>query len=194
MRKIFSSMLIVIVLVAATIAGVNIFRSGSFLGWDFAGSAPVCPRMSPVTVGTITVPAGPIAGYCQDRLINAAQIMTAARSLGIGQHTQAIGVMTALGESGLRVLSYGDAAGVDSRGLFQQRDNGAWGSLADRMDPYTSARNFFTRLVKMPGWQSLTPGEAAHLVQINDDPNHYDRYWERAQVIVRQLSSTSANP
>ena len=38
---------------------------------------------------------------------------------------QAIGVMTAMGEYSLQVLEYGDAAGPDSRGLFQQRANGA---------------------------------------------------------------------
>jgi hypothetical protein len=55
-----------------------------------------------------------------------------------------IGVMTAMGESGLANLEHGDAAGADSRGLFQQRANGAWGSLKDRMTPYTAAYNFFT--------------------------------------------------
>ena len=57
-----------------------------------------------------------------------------------------ISVMVALGESGLRVLDYGDGPGPDSRGLFQQRDNGAWGSYADRMDPTTSATNFIKAL------------------------------------------------
>jgi hypothetical protein len=83
-------------------------------------TVPRCPTVAPTSVGTITVPAGPIAGYCQDRLINAAYIITAARSLGIAAHTQTIGVVTAMGESGLRNLHHGDAAGADSRGLFQQ--------------------------------------------------------------------------
>ena len=186
-RRVILSTLVVVGLLAAAVVGANILRSGAFAGRDLTVSTPVCPPASPVTVGKISVPAGPIAGYCQDRLVNAAHIMTAARSLGIGPHTQSIGVMTALGESGLRVLNYGDVAGADSRGLFQQRDNGAWGTLADRMDPYTSALNFFTRLVSVPRWKELTPGQAAHAVQINADPNHYDPYWGRAQVIVTAL-------
>lgn len=151
-------------------------------------SARSCPARAPIVVGTISVPAGPIAGFCQDRLVNAAHIINAAHSLGIGEHTQAIGVMTAIGESGLRNLNYGDAAGADSRGLFQQRANGAWGTLADRMDPYTAARNFFITLTGKPGWKSLTPTQAAHAVQVNADPDFYTRYWPDAQTIVAALS------
>jgi hypothetical protein len=132
---------------------------------------PSCPTVAPTSVGTITIPAGPITGYCQDRLINAAYVITAARSLGIGAHTQAIGVMTAMGESGLRNLHHGDAARADIRGLFQQRANGAWGTLTDRITPSSAAHNFFAALVKIPGWKSLTPTHAAHAVQINADAN-----------------------
>jgi hypothetical protein len=142
-----------------------------------------------VKVGHITVPAGPIAGYCQDRLENAAHIINAARALGIGTHTQAVGVMTAIGESGLRVLNYGDAAGADSRGLFQQRDNGAWGTLAERMDPFVSATNFFRKLVETPGWRTMSPTLAAHTVQANADLNYYAPYWGDAQTIVATLAA-----
>ena len=158
-----------------------------------SGSSPAfsttatCPAGPAVRVGTISVPAGPIAGFCQDRLINAAHIINAARGLGIGRHTQAIGVMTAIGESGLVNLAHGDAAGADSRGLFQQRANGAWGSLADRMTPYTAAYNFFSALVSIPSWKTLSPAEAAHAVQVNADPGYYGQYWTDAVTIVTAL-------
>ncbi|MBC7763483.1 MAG: hypothetical protein H7201_17190 [Candidatus Saccharibacteria bacterium] len=176
--------LLAVVLGASVVVGTGYFARNSP-----AASARACAPVAQVMVGKIIVPAGPIAGYCQDRLINAAYVMMAARSLGIGPHTQAIGVMTALGESGLRVLDHGDAAGADSRGLFQQRDNGAWGTYADRMDPYTSALNFFRKLVSIPGWKDLSPGEAAHTVQVNADPQHYDPYLPRAEAIVAALGS-----
>ncbi|HMH57624.1 MAG TPA: hypothetical protein VK537_00445, partial [Galbitalea sp.] len=32
---------------------------------------PACPKVPDVVVGTISVPAGPIAGYCQPELVNA---------------------------------------------------------------------------------------------------------------------------
>lgn len=164
-------------------------------GWNLVGlgngavpgTVVTCPTADPVVVGAITVPAGPVAGYCQDRLVNAAHIMNAGRDLGIGTHTQTVGVMTALGESGLRVLDHGDAAGADSRGLFQQRDNGAWGTLADRMDPYVSAQNFFTTLTEVAGWQEMEPTLLAHAVQVNTDPGYYATYWARAESIVAAL-------
>jgi|SRR5450830_808286 len=189
MRKVVTTLVVLASLLAVAVIGAGVLGSTLFGHGLPTASAPSCPAVAPVKVGKITVPSGPVAGYCQDRLINAAHIMNAARSLGIGTHTQAIGVMTAMGESGLRVLDHGDAAGADSRGLFQQRDNGAWGTLANRMDPYTSSLHFFTKLVSIPGWQNLTPGEAAHTVQVNADPNHYDPYWARAQTVVAALGS-----
>ena len=80
---------------------------------------------------------------------------------------------TAIGESTLRVLDHGDQAGPDSRGLFQQRDNGAWGTYEDRMDPYRSATNFLKALKKIENRDSLSITEAAHRVQGNANPNHY---------------------
>ncbi|MFE5789538.1 phage tail protein [Rhodococcus erythropolis] len=43
-----------------------------------------------------------------------------------------------------------DAVGSDhdSSGLFQQRNNGAWGTIADRMDPAKSAGMFYEELAK----------------------------------------------
>ena len=70
-----------------------------------------------------------VAGYASDQLVNAAQIMNAANAAGLPQQAQIIGVMTAIGESGLRNLAYGDdLQGVtnpdgtltSSLGLFQQ--------------------------------------------------------------------------
>ena len=163
---------------------------GSILGLDLPNrpAAPSCPAAKPLLVGTVSVPAGPVAGYCQDQLANAATIISAAKSFGIGTRTQTIGVMTAMGESSLHNLDYGDAAGPDSRGLFQQRANGAWGTLSDRMTPYTAARNFFSALVKVPDWQTMEPTALAHAVQINQDPHHYARYWPAAQAVVAALS------
>ncbi|MEA9985478.1 MULTISPECIES: hypothetical protein [Subtercola] len=176
--------------IGGTALVVNLFGSGSnpFASKVTSATALTCPAAADVTVGSITVPAGPVAGYCQAQLVNAAEIMNAGDTMGVGPHTKAIGVMTAMGESGLRNLDYGDAAGADSRGLFQQRDNGAWGTLADRMDPYTAAVNFFGALEALPDWTSLTPTEAAHAVQVNADPNYYANYFADAETVVTTLS------
>jgi hypothetical protein len=148
---------------------------------------PACPKVPDVVVGTISVPAGPVAGYCQPELENAAEIIRAAQSYGLSEQGEEIGVMTAIGESSLRNVTYGDAAGPDSRGLFQQRSN--YGALADRMDPYTAARAFFLRMQGIVNWQSLTPTQVAHTVQGNADPDYYTKYFPTAVLVVTELNA-----
>jgi hypothetical protein len=146
---------------------------------------PACPAVPDVVVGTISVPAGPIGGYCQAELVNAAWIIRAADRWDAGTRGMNIGVMTAIGESGLRVLNYGDTAGPDSRGLFQQRSN--YGSLARRMNPYSSAYDFYQRMLGIVGWQKLSPTQVAHEVQANANPDYYTPYYPRAKTIVAAL-------
>ena len=141
-----------------------------------------------VVVDPAAVPAGPVAGYAGEQLANAAAIVNAAAAEGLDTCAQTIGVMTAMGESSLRVLDRGDDVGPDSRGLFQQRDNGAWGSYADRMDPTTSATNFFRALQEVDDWPALAPTIAAHRTQRNADPYHYARYWPAAVEVVTALA------
>ncbi len=148
-----------------------------------------CAAAGPaVRVDPAAVPEGPVAGFSGEQLANAAAIVNAAEALGLDTCAQVVGVMTAMGESSLRVLDRGDAAGPDSRGLFQQRDNGAWGSYADRMDPTTSATNFFRALQEVPDWRSLPPTIAAHRTQRNADPYHYQRWWDDAVEVVGALA------
>lgn len=145
-----------------------------------------------IAVNPSAVPQGPVAGYRHEQLVNAAHILNAAAELRLTRRDQQIGVMTAMGESGLRVLDHGDAAGPDSRGLFQQRSGGAWGSLADRMDPHISATNFFTALAAVPGRDALEPTLVANRVQRNADPYHYRPYWGPAGDVVDALTPGGA--
>lgn len=149
----------------------------------------VClPGGPALSVDPSRLPAGGVAGFTGEQLVNAAHIMAAGATLGLTVRDQQIGVMTAIGESGLRVLDYGDVAGPDSRGLFQQRDNGAWGSYQDRMDPYRSALSFFQVLATIPGRASMEPTLVANAVQRNADPWHYQRFWDPAGLIVQALA------
>ncbi|MCL2516240.1 MAG: hypothetical protein FWD85_03380 [Microbacteriaceae bacterium] len=179
----------VVLTVALLVAGfMSIAHAGSGAASTTRVASNPCPAASPVVVGSVTVPRGPVAGYCQAQLVNAAEVINAARSLGIGTHTQTVGVMTAIGETRLRNLDYGDAAGPDSRGLFQQRDNGLWGTYAQRMDPYTASLHFYEKLVTIPGWRTMQPTLLAHAVQVNSDPYYYAQFWGDAQTIVAALT------
>lgn len=158
------------------------------LASSMSADQTTCLPGNPV-VPVADIPAGmEVDGYEGVQLKNAAMIMKAGADLGLPARGQTIGVMTAMGESGLRVLNFGDKVGPDSRGLFQQRDNGAWGSLEDRMDPYKSATSFFEVLKGIDGWESMKPTLAANAVQRNADPMHYKQYWPAAENVVTALA------
>jgi hypothetical protein len=131
----------------------------------------------------------PVDGYAGDQLANAAAIINAGAALRVPSAGITIGVMVAMGESGLRNLTYGDSAGPDSRGLFQQRDN--WGTLADRLNPSTAAAAFFRRLLTVQGWQSMAPTLAAHAVQGNAVAGYYTPFWAAATAVVTALTGGS---
>ncbi|MFJ5978427.1 CHAP domain-containing protein [Pseudarthrobacter oxydans] len=166
---------------------------GLFFGLIFSTLLLLAPaKPAAATCGpavSVVIDAGTkVEGYTEEQLKNAAAIMGAGRALDLSVKGQMISVMVSLGESGLRVLDYGDGPGPDSRGLFQQRDNGAWGSYADRMDPTISATNFIKALQKVEGWELLEPTIAGNKVQRNADPYHYQKYWPEAVKLVQALS------
>lgn len=133
----------------------------------------------------------------QEQLDNAALIVAAGRDLGLSIRDQTIGVMTALGESSLRNIDYGDweTSGVTnpdgsrttSIGLFQQQDG--WGTREQRLDPYTAATLFYRAMIdRVPDRDTVAPTLVAHRTQINKNPEHYARYWPRAIAIVEALT------
>lgn len=174
-------------LVAVMVPVALIVMVVGFVMFDEADTACV-PDGVAAMVDPASVPAGPIAGFAGEQLVNAAHIMAAGASMGLTVRDQQIGVMTAIGESTLRALDFGDAAGPDSRGLFQQRDNGAWGTYEERMDPYRSALAFFRVLSEVSGREAMEPTLVANAVQRNADPYHYRPFWEPAGLIVQGLA------
>ncbi|MGP3535802.1 peptidase M23 [Microbacterium sp. RD1] len=150
-------------------------------------------------------PDDPFLRFTAEQLAHAQTIMAAGRDLGLPLRDQAVAVMTAMGESSLRNIDYGDweTSGVTnpdgspttSIGLFQQQDG--WGSREQRLDPYTAATLFYRAMVARvpdPGRQQTEPTEIAHRTQINRDPNHYARYWPAAVTVVERLSGGSLGP
>lgn len=158
-------------------------------GGAFDAAEAACdgsPVSGPAGGGVATTAGvGAVGAWKGDQLANAAAIINAGHGMGVNRRAQQIAVMTAMGESTLRVLDYGDKAGPDSRGLFQQRDS--WGPLSVRMDPTGSAKLFYAALLKVKGWQDMKPTLAAHRTQINADPYHYDKYWDQAVEVVEAL-------
>jgi hypothetical protein len=178
---------------AAVVAPV--LAIGGIVGFLLVGASTAEASCNPTganagVVDSGSVPAGTVAGYSGEQLANAMHILRAGAALGLGARDQTIGVMTAMGESSLRVVDHGDAAGPDSRGLFQQRANGAWGSYEDRMDPYISSTNFFKAMQRISDRDSLAPTIVAHRTQRNADPFHYVRFWDPAVAVVEAVSGS----
>jgi cell wall-associated NlpC family hydrolase len=134
---------------------------------------------------TVTGVASPTLDETQ--LGNARTIIATGISLRIPTRGLIVAIATAMQESTMRNVNYGDVAGPDSRGLFQQR--APWGSLAERMDPATSARFFFEGgstgpdgysepgLLDIQGWESMPVTLAAQAVQRSAFPLAYAK-WE----------------
>ena len=160
-------------------------------GFDSLLATEVTKQSGSTTgVSTTALRVQQVGAYGSEQLSNAAAIIKAGQKLGLSVRDQTIGVMTAIGESSLRVVDHGDTAGPDSRGLFQQRANGAWGTYADRMNPTVSATSFFTALAGVQGRDSVAPTIVAHTVQRNADPQYYTKYWDDAVAIVSGLTGT----
>lgn len=175
--KLFGPVLIIGAIIAALV-GVGMFFLIGVSGQTNRQTATDCsgPSSNVVTVAT--------GGFNAAQLSNTTAIVGAAKTLGMDGKAARIGVIAAVAESDLTVLDHGDTAGQDSRGLFQQRENGAWGSYADRMDPHTSATNFFKALGRVTGWASLSETEAIHRVQANADALHYARFVPRGDAAI----------
>ncbi|QNA93328.1 MULTISPECIES: hypothetical protein [unclassified Microbacterium] len=143
-----------------------------------------------------TLPEAGIEGWSGAQLDNAATIVRTAAALGYSREGQVLGVMTAMGESSLRNIDYGDwetrgftnpdGSRTSSIGLFQQQD--WWGSVEQRMDPATATTLFFERLGRVPAWQSMEPSHAIHRVQVNTDRDYYARFQADATAVVAALS------
>lgn len=96
-----------------------------------------------------------------------------------------IAVATAIQESSLRNIDYGDR---DSIGLFQQRPSQGWGTVEQIMDPYYSTDQFYEALVRVDGWQQMEVTEAAQAVQRSAFPEAYADHEEEGRLWASALT------
>lgn len=122
-----------------------------------------------------------------EQIANARTIIAVGRQSGVPDRGIAIALATAMVESWMLNLSWGDR---DSLGLFQQRPSTGWGTAEQITDPVRSAQVFYggpadpngrnTRgLLDISGWQNMGFSEAAQSVQISAFPERYGQ-WEAA--------------
>lgn len=130
----------------------------------------------------------------------AGEIARKAKDMRLDKLAARIGIATALVESGNPLKMWAnravpeslkyrhDAVGsdYDSVGLFQQRDNGAWGTVKQRMTPYDSAGMFFDKL-KGFDYHAMDPGAAAQKVQVSAFPDRYGQQMGAAEELLNKV-------
>lgn len=124
-----------------------------------------------------------------DQAQNAAIITAVGIRRGMPDHAVTIALATALQESDLKNLPYGDR---DSLGLFQQRPSEGWGTAAQVMDPAYAAGAFYARLAQIRGWDALPVSQAAQLVQSSANPDAYARWESEARALA--IATTGEQP
>ncbi|WDV33661.1 hypothetical protein OIM90_27600 [Streptomyces sp. AD16] len=119
-----------------------------------------------------------------DQVPNAKTIQATGVAMNIPARGQVVALATALQESGLRNLTYGDR---DSLGLFQQRPSMGWGTASQILDPVHASTKFYEGLKKVSGWQSLSVTQAAQAVQKSGFPEAYAKWESLATALQKAI-------
>lgn len=153
--------------------------------------------------GDVLVPVGELekaTGTSGNKYADA--IIQEGRRRGITDRGIKIALATALVESEMKMYANPadpasmqmphDAVGYDhdSVGLFQQRNNGAWGTTADRMDPAKSAGMFYDQLVQAD-YNTGDAGAHAQRVQRSAFPGRYAQRMDEAQGMLDKYNSSA---
>ena len=160
---------VAVLIVAGVLVGQHIFRSG----------LPIPLRSEYCTAqaqGEVTLNL--------DQMANAATITAVGIRRGVPERAVTVALATALQESKLTNLSGGDR---DSIGLFQQRPSQGWGTRAQVADPRYAASRFYSALLAVRDWQTMSITAAAQAVQRSAHPQAYQKWATQAQVLSRAL-------
>jgi hypothetical protein len=131
------------------------------------------PQITPRTTACVAGPASEGLGLTTGQAAIAATIAGVASSRHLPDRAVAIAYATALQESKLANLDYGDR---DSVGVFQQRPSEGWGTAKQIEDPVYATSRFFDALVAVPDYMHLPIYEAAQAVQHSADGSAYAQY------------------
>jgi murein DD-endopeptidase MepM/ murein hydrolase activator NlpD len=141
-----------------------------------------------------------LEGLDPEQTHNAQIIVAVGQTAEVPAYGLQIALATAMQESSLRNLDYGDR---DSLGLFQQRPSTGWGTSAQVTDPVYAARAFYggptgpnngepPGLLDIDGWQHMALTDAAQAVQRSAYPKAYARWEAPAGRWLASLTGSSA--
>jgi hypothetical protein len=123
-----------------------------------------------------------------EQMSNAATITAIALRRGLPARAATIALATAIQESKLRNIRYGDR---DSVGLFQQRPSQGWGTVEEILDPEYTTNKFYDALVKVKDWETGTITVVAQKVQRSAYPEAYADHEQEGRILASALAGHS---
>lgn len=167
-------------LTVLVVAAVLLIGGGVWLSSSLRGA--LAPGLSLGCTATVN---GTQHKLALDQSENAALISALAVQRGMPARAASIALATALQESKLRNIDYGD---LDSLGLFQQRPSQGWGTVEQIMDPVYSAHAFYDVLAQLPDYANLPINDAAQLVQRSGYPQAYAQHETLSRAFASALT------
>ena len=128
---------------------------------------------------------GSTFSWAPDQGSNAAAITAIAVQRGMPPRAATIAIATAMQESKVRNVKFGDR---DSLGLFQQRPSQGWGTAEQILNPEYSTNKFYDALEKVKGYPSMDIAQAAQKVQRSAAGEAYAQHEAQARVTASVLS------
>ena len=164
---------------------------GTIVGGAVIGGNAIADRLS--EVGTelflrdrCTATSGELSSRLTAEQSNfAALIVSQAENRDLPARASTIAIATAIQESGLRNIDYGDR---DSIGLFQQRPSQGWGTEAEILDPHYSTDTFLDALIRVDGWRDMEVTVAAQTVQRSAFPDAYADHEDQGRAWASALT------
>jgi hypothetical protein len=128
---------------------------------------------------------GSTFSWAPDQASNGAAITAIAVQRGMPPRAATIAIATAMQESKVRNVRFGDR---DSLGLFQQRPSQGWGTAEQILNPEYSTNKFYDALEKVKGYPSMDIAQAAQKVQRSAAGEAYAQHEAQARVTASVLS------
>src|SRR5450631_3990856 len=126
--------------------------------------------------------------FTPEQSANAATIAAVALKRGLPPRAATIANATAIQESKLQNIRFGDR---DSLGLFQQRPSQGWGTAAQILDPVHATNAFYDALIKINGYQSMAITQVAQQVQHSGFPQAYADHEQEGRILASTLAGHS---
>jgi hypothetical protein len=160
---------------------VGLLATGGYFGARFLLDSVINPQCT-IAAGGMTETFDP------EQAGNAALIAAVSLKRDMPPRAATIALTTAIQESKIRNLRYGDR---DSLGLFQQRPSQGWGTEQQILDPIHATNAFFDALEKYKGYEAADITKIAQRVQKSGFPEAYRDHEGEGRVLASTLTGHS---